>query len=139
MNLQVQSIEKKKFPLARLSGELALLAVGGCGYYALELACRGYSHWSMAICGGICLNAIYHMNHKMRKKHILLRAGLGALIITAVELVCGSLVNLVFRLNVWDYSHLPLNFLGQICLPFSLLWMGLCIPICAICSFVENK
>ena len=136
MNLQAEPNRGRvKLPIMR---EAALLAVGGTGYYALELLCRGYSHWSMAVCGGICLNAIYHVNHKLRHKNILLRAGAGALIITAVELVCGCLVNLTFHRNVWDYSHLPLNLLGQICLPFTLLWMGLCIPVCALCSFADG-
>lgn len=135
MNPQPQKMTIRKS--VRPLGELARLAVGGTAYYALELLCRGYSHWSMAICGGICLDAIYHINRRWNKKHILLRAAAGAAVITAVELVCGCLVNLTFHLNVWDYSHLPLNFLGQICLPFSLLWMGLCLPLCAICSFVD--
>ncbi len=120
-------------------GEAARLAVGGTSYYALELACRGYSHWTMALCGGVCLNTIYHMNHRLRHKNICVRAAAGSAIITTVELICGCLVNLVFRLRVWDYSHLPMNFLGQICLPFSLLWMALCLPICGLCSFLEKN
>ena len=43
--------------------------------------------------------------------------------ITAVELVTGLLVNRDFR--VWDYRTLPGNFKGQVCLPFSLLWIPL--------------
>ena len=39
----------------------------------------------------------------------------------AVELAAGLLVNRSFR--VWDYRQMPMNFLGQICLPFSLLWI----------------
>ena len=44
-----------------------------------------------------------------------------ALLITLLELVCGLLVNRSYR--VWDYRHMPMNFLGQICLPFTLLWV----------------
>jgi len=44
-----------------------------------------------------------------------------ALLITLLELGCGLLVNRTYR--VWDYRHLPMNFLGQICLPFTLLWI----------------
>lgn len=118
--------------------EGALLSVGGFGYYALELAFRGFSHWSMAICGGVCLQSIYHMNKKLIQKSLCLRALLGATIITTAELICGVLVNLTFHMGVWDYSHLPLNLWGQICLPFSLLWAALCLPVCAVCSFVET-
>lgn len=118
--------------------EGALLTLGGLGYYALEIAFRGYSHWSMAICGGICLQSIYHLNKKFAKKHIVLRALLGASVITAVELICGIFVNMTFHMRVWDYSHLPLNLWGQICLPFSVLWAVLCLPVCAICTFVDT-
>ena len=40
-----------------------------------------------------------------------------------LELGCGLLVNRSYR--VWDYRHMPMNFLGQICLPFTLLWVPL--------------
>ena len=46
---------------------------------------------------------------------------LGAAGITAVELIAGLLVNREYI--VWDYRQMPLNFFGQICLPFSLLWV----------------
>lgn len=46
-----------------------------------------------------------------------------ALLITLLELVCGLLVNRSYR--VWDYRHMPMNVLGQICLPFTLLWVPL--------------
>jgi len=41
--------------------------------------------------------------------------------ITAVELATGLLVNRDH--HIWDYRSLPLNYQGQICLPFSLLWI----------------
>lgn len=116
---------------------LTLFAVGGIGYYALELAFRGRSHWSMVVCGGVCLCAVYHMNHRLRGTNIFVRAGIGAAMITAAELVCGCLVNLLMQWHVWDYSGLPFQLWGQICLPFSLLWGMLCIPVCAVCSFVD--
>jgi uncharacterized membrane protein len=30
-------------------------------------------------------------------------------------------------MNVWDYSDMPFNLLGQICPSFSLLWVGIAI------------
>ena len=32
---------------------------------------------------------------------------------------------MILGLHIWDYSTMPLNIFGQICLPFSLAWMGL--------------
>ena len=119
--------------------ELGLLGVGGAAYYSLEVLCRGYSHWSMALCGGVCLDGIFHLNRAMKEKPILLRATLCGGLITAVELVCGCLVNLTAHLGVWDYSHLPFNFLGQICLPFTLLWIALSLPVCAALSRLDRE
>ena len=41
--------------------------------------------------------------------------------------------------NVWDYSSMPLNLYGQICLPFSGLWFLLCIPAFGICSIAAKR
>lgn len=45
--------------------------------------------------------------------------------ITAVEFVAGMILNVWLNLNVWDYSNMPLNIMGQICLPFSVAWFFL--------------
>lgn len=46
----------------------------------------------------------------------------GGTVITGVELLSGLFLNLYLNLNIWDYSGLPFNVLGQICLPFWALW-----------------
>ncbi|MBQ3180693.1 MAG: hypothetical protein IJB55_04995, partial [Firmicutes bacterium] len=48
-----------------------------------------------------------------------------ALLITAVELVFGVVFNIVLGADVWDYTSVPYNFCGQICLPYFLIWVGL--------------
>ncbi len=48
---------------------------------------------------------------------------LGSGIITALELFTGLIVNVWLGWGVWDYSNMPLNLWGQICLPYSLLWV----------------
>ena len=48
--------------------------------------------------------------------------------ITAVEFVSGLVLNVWFKMGVWDYSSLWGNLLGQICLPYSLMWCLLAIP-----------
>jgi len=50
---------------------------------------------------------------------------IGVGIILTLEFISGCIVNLWLNLNVWDYSNMPLNLLGQICLPFALLWIPL--------------
>ena len=48
---------------------------------------------------------------------------MGAVVITSVELAAGLLANRDY--SVWDYRAMPMNFYGQVCLPFSLLWIPL--------------
>ncbi len=115
-----------------------LLLVGGLGYYCIELVYRGYSHWSMMICGALTFLAIYRINERFPDTALVLRALLGASVITAVEFLAGCIVNLMLGLNVWDYSELPYNLLGQICLPFSLLWFLLCLPVCGLCILLRR-
>ena len=50
---------------------------------------------------------------------------IGAIVITTLEFLCGYIVNLWLGWNVWDYSNMPLNLFGQICLPFTALWFFL--------------
>lgn len=55
-----------------------------------------------------------------------LQAAACAALVTAVELVAGLVLNVWLRLGIWDYSHMPLNLLGQICLQFFFVWWALC-------------
>ena len=99
-----------------------LFYTGGTVYLSLELLYRGRSHGSMFLAGGLCFLLIGHLNRVEPKLPLPLRAVVGAAIVTAVELGTGMLVNRQYQ--VWDYRQEPLQFCGQICLPFSLLWVG---------------
>lgn len=41
---------------------------------------------------------------------------------TILEYVTGACIERLFRVRYWDYSHMPLNLKGYICLPVSLGW-----------------
>lgn len=106
----------------------ALALCGGCIYFAIELAWRGHSHWTMAVLGGICFVLIGGINEFFPwSMPLALQGVIGAAIVTALEFVSGVILNLWLGLGIWDYSHLPFNLLGQICLPFSVLWIFLSI------------
>lgn len=47
---------------------------------------------------------------------------IGALTATLFELITGTLMERLFKVKYWDYSHLPLNYRGHICLFISLFW-----------------
>ena len=111
---------------------------GALGYGLLELLWRGRTHWTMLLTGGACFLIIYHLNDKLAEKSLWVKCMAGAFIITALELAVGSIVNLALGWNVWDYSRLPLHFMGQICLVYSLMWFLLCIPLHALCNRIRR-
>lgn len=125
---------------------LTLFFFGGTAYYAIELLWRGHSHPSMIACGGTCFVLLYLLSfvgNSVKNSAVApllptLRAALGALCITATELAFGVVLNLGLHLNIWDYSAMPLNFMGQICLTFSLLWFLLSLPIIKLCNVMEK-
>lgn len=131
--------ERRKNTYQRFAEEFFLIVCGGVGYYALEVLYRGYSHWTMAVCGAVVFCAIYRMNIRLRNYDILVRALFGALIVTVCEFSTGCVVNLLLGWNVWDYSDIPLNLLGQICLPFCMMWFILSVPVCIICSGIRSR
>ncbi len=101
---------------------MVLFYLGGCAYVLLELLCRGRSHGSMFVAGGLSLVLIGHLGQVEPRLPGPLQAVAGAAIITAVELAAGLAVNRNYA--VWDYRHQPGNYLGQICPLFSVLWIG---------------
>jgi len=107
--------------------------IGGALYSMLEILWRGYTHWSMTVTGGVCFLVLYVLHVYGKKIPFVLRCVIGAAAITAAEFAAGCIVNLWLGWQVWDYSDVPMNVLGQICPVFSLLWLGLCAAACPIC------
>lgn len=101
--------------------QAVLFYLGGMIYTGLELLWRGFSHWSMFLLGGLCFLVIGGLGRVRQPLPLPARTVAAAGIVTVLELGCGLLVNREYQ--VWDYRHLPLNYHGQICLPFTLLWI----------------
>lgn len=112
-------------------------ALGGALYVLIELLYRGRSHWSMAIAGGFAF-LILHGIFTRFQLNIIVQCLIGALVITAIELIIGYLVNIRYQLSVWDYSSLPYNYRGQICLRYSFYWGLLTLPITAVSRLVSS-
>ena len=88
----------------------------------IELIWRGRTHWTMLIAGGVCFVIFSVISERCKKRTCIFKAVSCALSVTLVELIFGIVFNLVFKMNVWDYSNQPGNVLGQICPAFGLLW-----------------
>ena len=121
--------------------KLSILAVlGGMLYMGVELLWRGRTHWTMGIVGGVCFVLIGGLNNYLPwEMPIWKQAFCGSALVTAVELVAGVILNLYLGLGIWDYSDLPCNLLGQICLPFSLLWVALSVLCGGGCSTRRSR
>lgn len=115
-----------------------VFVMGGLMYALIEILARGYTHWSMVLTGGLCLTIMYEI-HVRTKFNIWVKCLFGAIVITTLEFIVGVLVNLVMHWNVWDYSYLPLNVLGQICVPYFFIWYLVSILGFVVCSFIEKR
>ncbi len=92
---------------------MILFAIGGMAYFLLEVLVRGYSHYSMFLCGGACFLCCGLLNENMKiKMSFISQMVLSALIITALEFITGLIVNIWLKMDIWDYSQLPYNFYG---------------------------
>ncbi len=121
---------------------IILFLIGGTVYIAIEIFSRGYSHYSMFIAGGLSLsliNSICNRNKSIKNKNILFKAFIGGLIITLIEFITGLFLNVILKMSIWDYSSMPFNILGQICLPFTLFWILLSFPALFVCKIVDNE
>lgn len=107
-----------------------LFIIGANIYYSLEILWRGYSHITMFILGGLCFVLIGLINEIKTTSNLplILQQFIASIIITALELVFGLIFNVWLGLEIWDYSSLRYNFMGQICLSFSILWFFLSLP-----------
>lgn len=117
---------------------MSAFASGAFIYTVGEIIFRGYTHWTMTLTGGLCLSVLYMWNELLPDGMYFSRWIIGALSITAIELAVGLVVNVIFRINVWDYSSLRFNFMGQISLLFSMIWCILSIPAYMLCNLLHN-
>lgn len=103
-----------------------VFGLGAFGYCLIEILWRGRTHWAMFMAGGICFLSLGRVARKLRNVCLFYKCVVGGLIITVVEFVFGCIFNLWMRLDVWDYSRIPFNIRGQVCLLYSVLWGFLC-------------
>ena len=99
---------------------------GGFVFYCIELLWRGYSYPSMFVVGGMCFLIIGGINNYLPWSiGLVWQSLIGGAAVTVIELASGIVLNIWLGLAIWDYSHLPFNILGQICLLYSLIWVVL--------------
>lgn len=75
--------------------------------------------------GGVCLSYLLTGFYD----NILSLYLLGALLASAVELLYYLICAQAFGIMIWDYSNMPANFAGGICIGYSLLWGFLAVAV----------
>ena len=105
---------------------------GGTLYFFMEVVYKtltgnpDHISWTMIIVAFILCIPLERFGDELPwEMHMILQTIICAVAITITELISGLILNVWLGLHVWDYSELPFNFMGQICLQFSLLWVVL--------------
>lgn len=93
----------------------------------------------MVIAGGICFIIFSLVAEKLKKRTAICKAAVCSLGVTAVEFIFGVIFNLMLKMNVWDYSGVPMNLLGQICPLYSLLWVLLALGVLPLAEIMNRK
>ena len=106
---------------------------GGAVYFLLEVAYKtatGHPErisWTMLVLAIVLCIPVERAGYQLPWECPLwLQAMACAALVTITEFAAGCVLNLWLGFDIWDYSSLPLNLMGQICLPFSLVWWVLC-------------
>lgn len=114
-------------------------ACGGLLYGLLEILWRGYTHWSMVLLAAALCIPLDLANERLPwDMPLWLQAALGGFVITAAELLAGLILNMWLGLGVWDYSRLPWNLWGQVCLRYTVLWCVLAGPVIAAFDWLDH-
>ena len=116
-----------------------IFSIGAVGYCLLELLWRGFTHPSMGIAGGLSFCLIAIIQKRLKPLNFVYRCIASGLGITVIELIFGGIFNLWLQRNVWDYSVMPFNLLGQVCLAYTVLWCGLSAPMLILTDILRQK
>ena len=80
----------------------------------------------MYVLGGICFVFFYIQGESMGWQEPVWKQTLRCTVfVTAGEFITGIIVNKWLHYSVWDYSQMPLQVFGQICVPFMIIFSGL--------------
>ena len=117
---------------------LVLFLCGAVLYALIEVLWRGYTHWTMAVLGGLLFLLIGGINNWLPwTMPFWVQMVIGSVIVTITELLSGIVLNIWLDLGIWDYSGMPFNILGQICPQFTAAWAGLSITAIVLDDYIR--
>lgn len=123
------------FTSSKLSNFLLSLLLwtwGGTLYFFMEVIYKsiiGHSNqisWTMIIVAMILCIPLERLGDELPWEMPMYKQTLiSAVGITVVEFISGLIINVWLGMNVWDYSNMPFNIMGQICPQFFVVWIVL--------------
>lgn len=134
-------MKDSKYYLRKLFCHVFMFFLSGTVYYTLEILFKTThkSHWTMfllAACAGLFfidgLNDLFGYD-----MDFLLQCFICSTAITVGELCVGLIWNNDF--GIWDYRNMPLNYKGQICVPFYFVWYLLSAIFIPFLDYIEWK
>lgn len=106
---------------------------GGALYFLLEVAYKTITghperiSWTMLVLAIVLCIPVERAGYQLPwETPLWLQALACAALVTVTEFAAGCVLNLWLGLDIWDYSDIPFNLMGQICLPFFFVWFGIC-------------
>lgn len=87
---------------------------------------RGFLNGPICPVYGFGVVAVIHFLTPLRYSLPLLYLG-STVLVSAIEWLTGFILEKVFHNKWWDYSNMPLNLNGYVCLLFSLIWGVFCV------------
>lgn len=132
--------------MKQLKNLFIIFLIGGACYYLIETVYKGImhgcgSHWSMFVLGGL-LTVIVGLFNEFKfswECPVWKQMILGGIAITTGEFITGLIVNTWLGWNVWDYTGIPGNIMGQVCPQFTLIWCALSLLIILADDFIRYK
>ena len=118
--------------------EIIIFIIFGILYGLIEILFRGYTHWTMLVLGGFCGVFIGLLNEITPTMKVPIQMLISSIFVTVLELIFGYILNIRLGLHIWDYSNQPFNFMGQICLVFSILWFFLSLLVIYLDDFLKS-
>ncbi len=116
----------KRAATHRVMKALVLFFIGAVAYSLIETFWRGYTHWTMAVLGGLLFLLLGGINNWLPwDMPLVYQVVIGTVLVTVAEFAAGLILNIWLGLGIWDYSNLPGNVLGQVCPQFTVAWAGL--------------
>ena len=103
---------------------LVMFLAGFCAFITIEVLFRGYSYVMSGVMGGLAVIALDRINDEISwDMDLALQALIGGTFVTAMEFAVGTIAKYTNILpQMWDYTDVPFNLGGIICLPFTIAW-----------------